>query len=210
MGDQEIPGRIGLVSSIPQALRRARIPILTIALTYFFSLVVGAVLVHSGNKFSVNYRDKLVAKALATDPASIALRKGENLKAALWDFSRNLVLGAVPSTLGGLGVLFPYPFVAFRGWVGGIVSIDSRHKSRLADPKEAFYYILTLILQLIPYSLAGGAGVALGLSYYRPKPFYLGKKWFGLSREAVLDVFRIYLVVIPLFLIASLWEFLAR
>jgi hypothetical protein len=102
--------------------------------------------------------------------------------------------------------------VAFRGWVGGIVSVSTgpAHTSRLADPWEAFYYLLTLVLQLIPYTLAGGAGVNLGVAYFRPRPFYQGQKWLTLPGEAVRDVLRIYVLVVPLFFIASLWEFLAR
>jgi uncharacterized membrane protein SpoIIM required for sporulation len=65
-----------------------------------------------------------------------------------------------------------------------------------------------MILQLIPYSLAGGAGVNLGWAYLRPSPYYVGKKWLGFPKEAVLDVFRIYIVIVPLFLVASLVEFL--
>jgi hypothetical protein len=209
MGSRISSDQASFVPSVARALSRARVPILTVALTYVLFLIIGAALVHSGNKSAIGFRDKLVSKSHVSAVA-IAMDKGENLKAALLDFRDNLLLGAVPNTAAGLGVVFPYPVIAFRGWVGGIVSIDSRHASRLAAPKEAFYYILTLIFQLIPYSLAGGAGVVLGISFYRPKPIYTGKKWLGLSREALLDVFRIYALVVPLFLIASLWEFLAR
>ena len=141
---------------------------------------------------------------------SIALQEGAPLKAALLDFARNLLLGAVPDTVGGLAVVFPYGTAAYRGWVGGIVSVDSAHVSRLADPREAIYYIVTLILQLIPYSLAGGIGVNLGLAYLRPRPWYQGDKWYIFPKEAVLDTLRVYILIVPLFLVASLWEFLAR
>ncbi len=66
------------------------------------------------------------------------------------------------------------------------------------------------MLQLVPYSLAGGVGVNLGLANLRPRPVYQGARWLGLPREALLDVLRVYLLVVPLFLIASLWEFLMR
>ena len=69
------------------------------------------------------------------------------------------------------------------------------------------YYLTTLILQLIPSILGGGAGVNLGLSYYRPRPYYQGEKWLGLPKEALRDGLRIYILVMPLLLIASLWEF---
>ena len=201
-----------VMSDAVRAVSRARTAILTIAFTYVLSVIVGIVMVHGGNGFALDYADSLVAKAQATDASSIALQHDERLKAALFDFGGNLFVGAIPNTIEGLAVIMPYPFVAFRGWVGGIVSVgtDSAHTSRLADPGEGAYYLLTLVLQLIPYSLAAGAGVNLGLSAFRPRPFYQGIKWLGFPKEAILDVFRIYVFVVPLFLVASLWEFLAR
>jgi hypothetical protein len=130
------------------------------------------------------------------------------LNAAFLDFGSNLLLGAVPQTLGGLGVVFPYPLTAYRGWIGGIVSVDANHHSRLSNFDDARYYVSVMVLQLVPYSLAGGAGVNLGWALWRPAPYYNGRKWFGVPKEAVLDVLRIYVIVVPLFLFASLVEFL--
>jgi hypothetical protein len=44
--------------------------------------------------------------------------------------------------------------------------------------------------------------------YLRPRPDYAGNRWLGFPVEALLDVGRIYVLVIPLFFIASLYEFL--
>ncbi len=191
-------------------MSRARLGILTMALTYALGVASGMVLVHTGSDFALSFRDSLVARAHASDPSLAALRQGNRLGAALWDFGRNLLLGAVPNTIGGLSLVVPYLVAAYRGWVGGIVSVDSAHLSRLAQSGEAIYYTVTLILQLIPYSLAGGAGVNLGIAYFRPQPFYQGDKWQGVPKEAIRDALRIYLLVTPLFFVASLWEFLAR
>jgi hypothetical protein len=202
----------GILRSAFRAVSRARLAILSVALAYLLSVIAGVVMVHTGNKFALDFADNLVAKAQASDSASIALQRGDRLQAALFDFGGNLVLGAIPSTVMGLAVITPFPVFAYRGWVGGIVSVDTdkAHTSRLADPHEAAYYVITLILQLIPYTLAGGAGVNLGMSYFRPKEYYQGPKWLGFPREAFRDVLRIYVLVVPLFLVASLWEFLAR
>jgi uncharacterized membrane protein SpoIIM required for sporulation len=197
----------GLFQSVILALRRARIPILTFTLTYLLAVLVGIVMVHSGNDFALSSRDVLVARA-QTSHILKAFHEGNKLGAALLDFGGNF-LAACANTISGLSIIVPYPIAAFRGWIVGIVSVNSSHVSRLADPKDAFYYILTVVLQLIPYSLAGGAGVNLGLSFIRPTPFYQGEKWLRLPKEAIQDVLRIYLIVVPLFLIASLWEFLA-
>jgi uncharacterized membrane protein SpoIIM required for sporulation len=194
-----------VVRAILRALHRARISILTVGLTYLIAVVIGIVMVQTGTPFAVAYRDGIVSNAQSS-PIILALNRNDRLTAALLDSGGNLI-GALSNTLGGLGVIIPYPFIAYRGWIGGIVSIDSSHVSRLADPQEATYYLTTLILQLIPSILAGGIGVNLGLSYYRPKPYYQGEKWLGTSKEAIRDVYRIYLLVIPLLLLASLWEF---
>lgn len=83
----------------------------------------------------------------------------------------------------------PFGFAAFRGWVGGIVSVNNKHKSRLTNTKKALYYFITLLLQLIAYSLAGGVGVKLGLSYFKKIPEYSdNKRYFGYPIGAVRDV----------------------
>ena len=166
-----------VVFSIRRALFRSRIAILTVGLTYLISVAVGMIMVHTGNQFALDFRDSIVSNAQSS-PIIVALDQNNRLLAALLDTGGNLI-GAVSNTLGGLGVVFPYPFIAYRGWIGGIVSIDGAHISRLADPNEAFYYLSTLILQLIPSILAAGAGVNLGLNFYRPKPYYEGKKFLG-------------------------------
>jgi len=140
-----------------RALSRARMGILTVALTYMLSVALGIVMAHRGNEFALSFRDRLVARAHRSDPAAVAYQQGKRFRAAFLDFSRNLFLGAIPQTAGGLAVVLPYPVAAYRGWVGGIVSVDSRHNSRLGSWHQAIYYLLTLLLQLIPYSLAGGA-----------------------------------------------------
>jgi hypothetical protein len=116
----------------------------------------------------------------------------------------------VPKTISGFAIIFPFPMVAFQGWVGGIVSVHGDHTSRLNDPRSAAYYLLTLLLQLIPYSMAVGAGVNGGMALFRPPSCYQGQKWLGIfPKEVLLDMGRIYVLVIPLFFMASLWEFLS-
>ena len=198
------------VASISRAVNRARYPILFTAIVYFLFVFIGIIMVHTGNKFALDYRDRLVNRSLQSNPASAAYLQGNNFQAALWDFVENLVLGAFPKTVSGISVLLPYPMVIQQGWVGGIVSVHNDHTSRLSDPRSAIYYVLTLFLQLVPYSMAVGAGVNVGIAVFRTPPYYEGRKWFGiLPEEALRDVARIYLIVIPLFLIASLWKFLS-
>jgi hypothetical protein len=199
-----------MIIAILVAVSRARLPILTIGLTYAVFIVLGIVMVHTGNTFALTYRDQLVSEAVQHNPASIAANQGDNVRAALWDFAGNLVLGALPKTISGMGIIFPYPPVAYQGWVGGIVSVRGDHTSRLSDPRSALYYLLTLLLQVIPYSLGIGAGVNVGIALFRPPVAYQGAKWLNLfPKEAVRDLLRIYILVVGLFLMASFWEFLS-
>lgn len=197
-----------VLRGIGTALKRARYPILTVASAYIISVLAGMIMVHAGNQFALSRRDAIVSKAQSS-AILISLDQNNRLQAALLDFSGNL-LGAVSTALAGLGVVTSYPIIAYRGWIGGIVSVDGSHASRLANPAEAAYYLITLVLQLIPYTLSGGAGVNLGLAMWKPQSAYQGEKWLGMPKEAIRDAFRIYLVAIPLFLLASLWEFLMR
>jgi hypothetical protein len=192
------------MADLIRALRRARATIIAVAITYLFSLTTGIFMVHSGNEFALSFRDRLVSEA----QSGSVLTQADPISMAVADFSGNL-RGAVSDALGGLGVIFPFPFVAYRGWVGGIVSVDSSHASRLLYPVSAAYYLSVLILQLIGYTLAAGAGVNAGLSFWRTRPEYSEKKWLGMSTEALFDLGRIFVIVIPILLLASLWEFLS-
>jgi hypothetical protein len=193
-----------------RAVLRARRSILTIAYTYALFIIAGIVMVHAGNKFALDYRDQLVNDAVQRNPIAIAANQGYSIRAAFLDFAGNLTLGALPKTISGFAIIPPYPLVAHQGWIGGIVSVRNDHTSRLTNPRAAVYYLLTLILQVIPYSLATGAGVNAGISLFRPQPYYQGEKWIDIfPKEAVRDLVRIYGLVIPLFLVASFWEFLS-
>jgi hypothetical protein len=165
---------------------------------------------HGGNRFALAYRDRLVRQAAEQNPVMQAARQGQPLRAALGDFAGNLFLGAMPKTISGFAVIAPYPLVAHQGWVGGIVSVRGDHSSRLNDPRPAAYYLLTLGLQVLAYSIAIGAGVNAGIALLRPPPHYQDDKWLRLvSKEALRDLGRLYVLAIPVFLVASLWEFLS-
>ena len=161
-------------TTVTHAVERAWLSIMTIALTYVAFIVLGIVLTHTGNLYALKARDQLVNKALQQNPASIAYSQGNNLQAAMFDFGSNLIIGAVPKTVSGMAVVPAYPFVAYQGWVGGIVSVRADHSSRLNNVRSAVYYLLTLLLQISAYSLAVGAGVNVGIAMFRPHPYYQG------------------------------------
>jgi len=188
------------------AIRRGRVAILTIAVTYALSLAAGIAMVSSGNAYALERRDEIVTAAQSSE-ITAANNAGDDVRAALLDFAANLVLGGGTSTVTGVTVIGSYPIVAYRGWVGGIVSVDSRHQSRLGDAGRATYYLVTLALQLIPYSIAGGMGVYLGVGAWRAVRRPRTDTWLGLPTDRLRDVALSYVLVAPLFLIASLWEF---
>jgi len=197
-----------LGSNIQRALYRARFGIWTIGVTYILSLGIGFAMVHTGNKFAMAYRDRIVSRAWASSPTLRAGAQGHPFAAAGSDFGANLLSG-LASTTAGYWAPAAYPVAIYRGWIGGIVSVDRDHRSRLKNPVEGRYYLMTIFLQVVPYILAGGAGVNLGMARVRPIPDYSGAKWFGVPKEAFKDAGRIYLLVIPLFALASAYEFLA-
>jgi uncharacterized membrane protein SpoIIM required for sporulation len=67
-----------------------------------------------------------------------------------------------------------------------------------------------LILQLISYTLAGGMGINLGLAWLRPRACWQGDTWLGLPKKALRGTLRVYVVIVPWFLFAALWEFVLR
>jgi len=202
------------MQEILSALRRARLPIVWMALANVIGIGAGMALVHAGYGPAVAFRDRLVGRAVQSSSILGAQQRGFPVRAAAMDFAGNAGAAAVPTTVMGLSVVLPFPVAVARGFVGGVVSIDGDHHSRLAEPHEAAYYLIVLLLKVFPYALAGGAGVRLGLGFLLPKSHwgYEGsQRWLGLlPAEGVRDVGRIYLVALPLLLVASLVEFLAR
>lgn len=195
------------MGSLRLALRQARFGVLVMAAVYALSLSTGVLMVQSGNRFALSFRDSLVARAHRADPAARADDEGAHGAAAALDFSRNLGLAAVPETLGGLTLVIPIGLAAYRGWVGGVVSVDGAHRSRLRHVRSAIYYLVTLLLQLTAFTLAGGGGLHLGWAFLRKHGPFVGPSWFRLPAPALADAGRLYLLIVPLFALGSLWEF---
>lgn len=192
------------------AIKSCKIYVFSVFLTYCVSCLTGIIMSHSGNSFALSSRDKIVGQVVKTDNASINYQEGKKFSAAINDFEGNLLLGAVPQTLLGFGIIVPYFTVFKQGWVGGIVSIDSDHKSRFKHFKSAFYYLFVLLLQFISYSLAIGAGIKCGIDFYNYNKL---KGWmilkYRIQRESLVDLGLVYIPVIPLFFTASCFEFLS-
>jgi hypothetical protein len=197
-----------LVHRILGALRRARAPIAILAGVSVCSLVIGAGLATSGNSFALSQRDAIVGAAQSSDITS-AYKRDDRVKAALLDVAGN-VQAALITSVTGLAVVGPLPIAAYRGWVGGIVSVDAQHRSRLGQPGSAFYYFVTVVLQQIPFILTGGAGMYLGLVAWRRRNDASVRPVLTLRipGEAIRDVGWIWALALPLFLAGSLFEFL--
>lgn len=193
-----------------KAIERSKPFALSILLTYVLSSSVGIFMAHAGNRFALARRDKTVQKALTSDKSSIAYQSGNRATALVYDFAGNVFYAAIPQTVAGLGVILPYFSVAYQGWIGGIVSVDSTHRSRLRNVKATSYYFLVLLLQFIPFSLSIGAGVRCGVELYRHNTDISWRFWrYRLPRQILVDLICVFAVAVPLFFVASAFEFLA-
>ncbi len=199
-----------MIDRISKAILRCKPFALSIFLTYLLSSSVGIFMAHAGNSFALAQRDKIVQKALTSDKASIAYQSGNHATALVVDFAGNLFYSAIPQSVAGLGVILPYFSVAYQGWVGGIVSVDSTHRSRLRGIRATSYYFLVLLLQFIPFSLSIGAGVRCGVEFYRHNADISWRFWrYHLPRQSLVDLGWVFAVTVPLLFVASAFEFLS-
>jgi len=197
-----------ITNLICSSIKRCKFYVLTIFITYWLSCFTGIFMSQAGNQSALSYRDKIVGQAVKNDNAAINYQKGNNFTASLNDFMGNLLLGAVPQTLMGFGIIIPYFTVFKQGWVGGIVSVNSEHKSRFKDFKSSFYYFFVLLLQYIPYSLAIGAGIKCGIDFYNDNKVNGWLIWkYRIQISSLYDLGYVYIIVVPLFFIASCFEF---
>jgi len=199
-----------VIDRIIEAVQRCKPFALSIFLTYVLSSSMGIFMAHAGNGFALAQRDKTVQKALTSDKSSIAYQSGNHATALVFDFAGNVFYAAIPQTVAGLGVILPYFSVAYQGWVGGIVSVDSTHRSRLRSIRATSYYFLVLLLQFIPFSLSIGAGVRCGVELYRHNTNVGWRFWrYRLPRQSLVDLSCVFAVTVPLFFVASAFEFLS-
>jgi len=198
----------GPIKRVSEALGRARVPIAIVAFASICPLVVGGVLTTSGNSFALSERDRIVGAAQGSE-ITAAYKQNDRVRAALLDFRGN-VEAALVTSVTGFAIVGPVPIAAYRGWVGGLVSVDARHVSRLSQPSTALYYLVTVTLQLIPYILTAGAGMYLGLVAWRRRNDASVRSllWLRIPGEAIRDVGWIWALALPIFLAGSLFEFL--
>jgi len=200
-------GPTQIFARVQLAIKRARLGLLLIGCAYVTGLMVGIVSVHTGHQRSLAFRDRIVSKAQSSSPILRYADKGHPIVAAALDFGGNL-LGATLTAGAGWYAPAPFPLAIYRGWIGGIVSVDGHHRSRFRTMDSGLCYGLVVVLQLVGYTLSGGAGVNLGIARTRPRPEYTGPRFLSVPIEAIRDAAYIYGLVIPIFAIASALEFL--
>ena len=165
---------------------------------------------HNGNKIALSQRDKIVHSAKTIDKAAVNYIAGNNFKAAIYDCAGNLFLASIPQTVLGFGIVLPYFTVAYQGWVGGIVSVNDFHQSRFINFKRSAYYFIVLLLQFIPFSISIGAGIKCGIDSFKHNSKVSWKIWnYRIPLPSLKDLGYVYLLSIPLFFIASCFEFLS-
>jgi hypothetical protein len=194
------------IARVQLAIRRTRLGVLLMGCAYGLGLIVGLISVQLGHQRSLRFRDRIVSKAHASSPILHYLDEGHPIAAAALDFGGNLV-GATLTTASGWYAPAPIPLGIYRGWIGGIVSVDSDHRSRFRTGTGGLYYGFVVSLQLFGYILSGGAGMNLGLARTRPRSGYEGPRFLGVPLEAFKDAAYIYVCVIPIFACASALEF---
>ncbi len=199
-----------LFMKISTSLNRCKVYIISVFAVYCISCSIGIIMVQTDNNFALVQRDKIVGTAVRTDKASLNYQKGNNLNAALYDFTGNFLWGAEQTFL-GLGIVIPYFTVSYQGWVGGLVSVNNLHKSRLKKLEPAIYYFIVLFLQFIAYSLSVGAGIKTGIDLYKQNQLISWRLWkYRIRKENLSDVLNIFVLSIPVFFIASFFEFFSK
>jgi hypothetical protein len=199
-----------LLLSIRDAVKRCKGYSTSIFLTYCIACFIGILMSHYGNNFALSQRDKLVGSAVSSDKASLNYQSGNNFTAALFDCFGNILFSAVPQTALGMGIVFPYFTVTYQGWVGGIVSVDGLHQSRFKEFKSTAYYFIVLLSQFIAFSLSIGSGVKCGVETYKNNIAVGWKFWnYRIPRQSIIDIGYVYLISIPLYFLASCFEFLS-
>jgi hypothetical protein len=198
-----------MLDRVAKAIRSSARSALSVFLTYVVSATVGAAMVHSGSQYALSRRDAIVAGA-AGDQSSIDYRAGRRTRAALADAAANFGFSALPQTIAGLTIVLPYVTVSYQGWVGGIVSVDGHHVSRLRSLRGSAYYLGVLLLQFTAFSLCIGGGIRCGVVLYEQNREVGWRFWrYRLARSTLGDLLRVIGASIPLFLLASLFEFLS-
>lgn len=196
-----------IFARVQLAVHRTRNGVLLMGCAYGFGLIVGIVSVHLGQQQSLALRDRIVSKAQTSSSTLSYASEGHPIAAAAVDFGGNL-LGATLTAAGGWYAPAPFPLAIYRGLIGGVVSVDGKHRSRFRTFEGGLYYGLVVSLQLAGYILCGGAGVNLGLARVKPRPGYEGRRFLSVPIEAIRDAAYMYVLVIPIFAFASALEYL--
>jgi hypothetical protein len=104
----------------------------------------GPLIVHSGNRYALDFRDKLIGAAERESPILRQFHRGNSAAAAAIDATGNAIAGFL-GMVEGYGIPAGYAIAAYRGWIGGVVSVVDANRSRFAKPHGAFYYLATLL-----------------------------------------------------------------
>jgi hypothetical protein len=73
------------------------------------------------------------------------------------------------------------------------------------------YYVVTMLLQLVGFTLAMAAGIHVGVAAWRARNDQTQQSIAGVRIPGwlVRDAAWLYVLVVPLLMLGSLWEFMA-
>ncbi len=196
-------GRLLLQQSF-KALKETRKLILITASLYLVSFLIGYFLVHFKIPFALEARTKLNERLINEFPFNQiikAMLEREFLKAVIYTFLNNLIIGAFISTT-LLGVIFFLPILVTisRGVFLGI-SFYGLFENFTIN----ILILVTFILEIGAYCISTAAGIKLGLSFIKPSIYNTSNR-LRAFKLALKEISYLYLLVIILLLLGAFWE----
>ncbi len=203
---------------VHQAIVRASLGIVVAGVADLLGLVLGIAIVHAGGEFALRQRDRLVGKVRGSEgPAAVASSSPRDRTGEVVRDTAGNVWTSLCGAVAGYSVAPSAAIAFYRGWIGGIVSVDDEHRSRLRSGPSAAYYLITVLLQSVPWVLVVGAGISIGFAVFGrfiglDSPYtgpYVWPAFLLIPQQAVVDLCWIIGIAIPISVVASVFEFFA-
>ena len=174
-------------------------PVAVMVLAYLLPMAASVAAVRAGEPNALKAREEIAGKlgsALPLATASRQIRGGQYVRATFTVFLWNFVVGAVAMSalVGGLFFAFPPAVATTRGALLGLF-----YDPAALEGTRGLVTVVTGLLELPCYMMAGALGIRLGLAWLRPP-----------RRERLREVWEQAKWSLPavglLLLLAAVWE----